>query len=108
MCKSESEHLENWGQLGMICQDCIKRVYVEYPEKPKKNRADINIAEPKLGSAGSYWPNTSIIVLRDLAQFCLESTINHETIHYMVHKTEGLQATYQYDNVAQIIDPYQS
>jgi len=105
-CNSESDDLRNWGQLGMICHNCIKDVYDDFPEKPKRKRADINIEEPKHYSAGSYWPNTSIIVLRDLAQFCLEETINHEMTHYVIHKLEGLQTTYQFDNIAWKIDPY--
>lgn len=107
-CGKMVKSLENWGIIN-LCKDCVKYYKKELPKTPPINRGSIKIEKPKKGCWGTYNPTTGEIEFTDKeSNQPFEGTINHEFMHYLLHRLMSLRCCYQYDNVKQVVDSYHS
>ena len=103
---------EKWGPY-MICEECAKLLNKKYKNKPKSDISDLKIESPIYGSSASYNPLTGETKLRDSRAFkrsqdIVFELVNHEFVHFLLHKMFGIRCCYQFDAVDEIVDPYHS
>jgi hypothetical protein len=92
--------LEDWGAYK-YCHECVKeQILSVYPEKPKRKRLGFQTKPPREDRSGSYDPFFVDIEIYGDHSSELTEIIVHETLHYTIHKLEGLRITYLFDNIA--------
>lgn len=105
-CEQDFESLENWGEFN-LCVKCLK-IYEALPKKPPSEISDIKIFEPALGHRASYNARTGDTKLMTIHENDALVCINHEFIHYILHKLISIRCSYQFDNFEKEVDVYHS
>jgi len=108
-CRGEFRfnELENWGHVT-LCPECVKYYISELPEKQKSRHMELKIKNPLSGRRAEYDPKKGNLVFTGSVTYhdAAEVIINHEFMHYILHKRVGLKTCYQYDCISDEIDPY--
>jgi len=105
-CEKEFEKLESWGYLK-LCESCAKKYREHWPKRPKGKISNVEIDKPRIVGGAQYVPdsgNTRIRGSNDGNQ--LFETLNHEVIHFVLHKLIDFRCCYQYDSIQEEIDCY--
>ena len=99
------DQLEDWGEF-QLCPKCVEFIRKIYPEKIKEASDKIVKIHPHyIAGYGSYDPSTGEVRLKSHCnEAIVETTLTHESIHYVIHKHIGLRACFQYDNIAHIVE----
>ncbi len=105
-CEAMSENLENWGQYA-LCKRCVKKYRDDFPETSTTDEVEIKFI-PKLSNNGAagYHPRLNSIIFFSVSEERTLEVINHEVMHWVLHKYRGLKTTYQYDNIHKTVDPF--
>lgn len=106
-CEEHSEELESWG-TQQLCPKCVKDYESDFPRKPPANMSDITFEKPKMSSYACYNPYTGETELTNPVVKHIVETINHEFMHFILHRDYGLRCCYQYDSIYQVVDPFHS
>lgn len=63
---------------------------------------DIKIKEPELASGACYDPETGEMTILKSTEdrYWLCTSINHEFMHYLLHRLVGIRCCYQYDSIS--------
>jgi len=104
-CEKHSDELESWG-LTQLCPSCADDYRDEFPSKIKKSFSDIKIEKPKSGSNAQYAPKTGLTEFTTMTSPNIPEIINHEFMHFILHKMIGIQCCYQYDSIEDHIDEF--
>ena len=105
-CGKESKKLQSWG-LFMFCPKCVGHIKKEFPDKTQKKRSEIRLKPPR-GRGGAYDPSTRSTLIYEAKEEDVLLIINHENIHFALHRLFGVRCCYQYDSVYEVVDPYHS
>ena len=105
-CKTECKDLENWGQTT-LCPNCVEIMKKNHPNKTRRN-PELSFF-PQIWSGGAaYHPSLIKVLFFHIIEEETLRAVNHEYLHWVIHKTDGLKSTYQFDNVASEVDKYYS
>jgi len=93
------EDTVNYG-IFRLCRKCDK--YYQQFNKPK-NEPELHVMAPPISTSAAFYnvENSNIFIvdiedkeheIKDIVE-----SISHETIHYVIHKLQGIRACYGYD-----------
>lgn len=104
-CEEYSDELESWG-TQQLCQKCVKDYVGDFPTQPPSNMSDVSFEKPKNSGYACYNPHTGTTELTNPKVGRIAETLNHEFMHFILHRDFGIRCCYQYDSIYDVVDKY--
>lgn len=103
MPKIEVGQIEDWGRWKL--RPTHAKIFKDaFPIEPKSRMSDLRIKTPWRGIVSTYNPKSGATELRSCDENGSITAINHEFIHYLLHKFFGIRCCFQFDNIGKIIN----